>query len=368
MKPANKNIKGKKVLLALSGGVDSSVSALLLQKQGYKVISCFMKCFSDTKNPLTGECNWIKEKQMAQKIASKLEIPFITLDLEKQYKNEVIKLMIKGYKEGKTPNPDITCNTIIKFPWLIKEAKKLGCDCIATGHYARIKKTKSGYHLLAGKDKNKDQSYFLYELSQPILEKTLFPVGNLTKEEVRKIAKQQKLPNWDKHGTSGICFVGNVNIKSFLEKSIKNKKGSVKDINNNIIGTHHGIFYYTIGQRAHEGIGISFKKPKEDNKKWFIAKKQKPNTLIIAPEGHKILKKGKIIIKRLHLINNKDKIPSDIKARIRHLGKLLAGRLIKQGNRHQFALKTPSAGIAEGQHIVLYHKNTCLGGGEIALS
>jgi tRNA-specific 2-thiouridylase len=363
-----KQLNNKSVLLGLSGGVDSSVAAILLKKQGYKVIACFMKCFSDTKDPLTGECGWIKEKQMAQKIATKLEIPFVTLDLEKQYKSEVIAPMIKGYKKGITPNPDIACNTIIKFPWLLKEAKKLGCDYIATGHYAKIKKTFKGYQLLQGKDKSKDQSYFLYELNQSILSKTLFPVGDLKKEQVRKIAKQHKLPNWDKHGTSGICFVGQIHIKSFLEKTIKNKPGNVKDTDGNIIGTHHGIFYYTIGQKAHPSIGINFQKPKEDNKRWFIAKKIKPNTLIIAPEGHPLLKRKTIMIKHLHIINPNDKIPVNLKARIRHLGQLNKGMLSKQNNHYQFKLDNPLLGIAEGQHVVFYHKDVCLGGGEINLN
>jgi len=360
----NKISKGK-VLLGLSGGVDSSVAALLLKKQGYRVIGAFMKCFSDTKDPITGECGWIKEKQMAQKIAAKLEIPFIVLDLEKQYKKEIIGPMIKGYKRGKTPNPDIACNTIIKFPWLLKEAKKLGCDYIATGHYARIKKTKLGFQLLSGKDKNKDQSYFLYELNQDILSKTLFPIGELNKEKVREIAKKNELPNWNKHGTSGICFVGQVHIKAFLEKIIKNKLGKAKDPEGNTIGSHPGIFYYTIGQRIGPHIGINIIKPKEDNKKWFIAEKQKPNTLIVAPEGHPLLKKSKILINNLHIINNKHNILINIKARIRHLGKLIPATLKKQNNNYLLTLKTPTSGIAEGQHIVLYKKDVCFGGGEI---
>lgn len=359
--------KQKSVLLGLSGGVDSSVAAILLKKQGYKVIACFMKCFSDTKDPITGECSWIKEKQMAQKIAAKLEIPFTILDLEKQYKSEVINPMILGYKKGLTPNPDIACNTIIKFPWLLKEAKKLGCDFIATGHYAKIKKKSNNYYLLRGRDNNKDQSYFLYELSQPILARTLLPVGNLTKQQVRKIAKQNKLPNWEKHGTAGICFVGQIHIKDFLEKTIKNKLGDVKDPNGNIIGTHHGIFYYTIGQRIGSHIGINITKPKEDNKKWFIAEKQKPNTLIVAPEGSPLLKRKKIMIKRLYLINPKDKLPSNLTARIRHLGHLIPATLKKQNNYYLLTLKTAVSGIAEGQHVVLYHKNQVIGGGEISL-
>lgn len=367
-KQKTKQTKQKTVLLALSGGVDSAVSAIMLKKQGYKVLGCFFKCFSDTKDPLTGECNWIKDKKDAQKISALLKIPFLTLDLEKQYKKQVIKPLIEGYKKGLTPNPDISCNTLIKFPWLIKEAKKLKADYIATGHYARIKKTSDNYYLLKGKDNSKDQSYFLYELSQPILAKTLFPVGNLTKNEVRKIAKANHIPVWDKLGTRGICFIGKVNLKSFLENKIKNRPGPIKDSAGNIIGNHPGIFYYTTGQRAHQSLGINFQKPKEDNKKWFIAEKIKPNTLIVAPEGHPLLKKNKILVHKLYLINPKDKIPTKIKARIRHLGKLLEGKLTKHNNRYQFTLAHPQEGIAEGQSIVLYNNAVCLGGGQISLS
>jgi tRNA-specific 2-thiouridylase len=363
------NKSSKKVLLGLSGGVDSAVSALLLKKQGYKVIGCFMKCFSDTKDPLTGECSWTKDKKDAQKIAAQLKIPFLQLDLEKQYKSQVIKPMIEGYKKGLTPNPDIACNTIVKFPWLWKYAKKLKCDYIATGHYARIKKTKLGFQLLKGKDKTKDQSYFLSELSQEDLSHTLFPVGNLTKDKIRIIAKQHKLPIWNKLGTRGICFVGKVNIKSFLEKTIKHKQGKVISEEGEVIGTHPGVQYYTIGQRVHPSIGINIHKPKYlSQEKLYIAKKIKPNTLIVAKENSPLLFKNKIFIKNIHLISSKDKILRTIQARIRHLGEMHPGRLIKNNNNYTFIPNKPIKSVAEGQFLVLYNKDTCLGSGEIRLS
>lgn len=356
------------VLIGLSGGVDSAVSALLLKKQGYRVISCFMKCFSDTKDPLTGECSWTQDKKDAQKIASQLEIPFIQLDLEKQYKSQVIKPMINKYKQGLTPNPDIGCNTIIKFPWLWKEAKKLKCNYIATGHYARIKKTKSGFQLLKGKDNTKDQSYFLSELTQEDLSHTIFPIGNLTKDKVRQIAKQNKLSIWDKHGTRGICFVGKVNIKSFLEKTIKNKPGKVLSSEGEVIGTHPGIQYYTIGQRAHQSIGIDIHKPNYlSQDKLYIAKKIKPNTLVLAKEDSPLLLRDKIFLINVHLINKKDKIPKTIQARIRHLGELHLGKLTKKSNQYLFAPFKPIKAVAEGQYLVLYNKDVCLGSGEIRL-
>ncbi|KKS13083.1 MAG: tRNA-specific 2-thiouridylase MnmA, partial [Candidatus Daviesbacteria bacterium GW2011_GWB1_41_5] len=296
----------KTILLALSGGVDSSVAALLLKKQGYNVIAVFMKNFSDTKNPLTMECNYVEEKKMAQKMAAILNIPLIIMDLEKEYKRDIIKLMYNSYSKGLTPNPDILCNKIIKFPFLWKKAKSLKADFIATGHYARIKKTKLSYELLEGKDKTKDQSYFLSQLTQDDLSHTIFPLGELKKSEVRKIAKENKFPNHSKKSTSGICFIGKVNMKSFLEKKIKNKKGAILDENNNLIGRHPGIMYYTIGQRIGNRIGMEI--TNKINKKLYVAEKKKPNTIIAVPKDSPLLKKQIIKIKKLHLINPKEAI------------------------------------------------------------
>lgn len=359
----NKKNNQKTVVIGLSGGVDSSVTALLLKKQGYNVIGAFMKNFSDTKNPFTGECSYLEDKKMAQKIALQLKIPFIVFDFEKQYKKYVINQMYKDYKSGKTPNPDILCNKIIKFPMFYKEAKRLSADFIAMGHYAKIKKTKSGYYLLAGKDKEKDQSYFLAELSQKDLQHTLFPLGNLTKKQVRDIAKQNHFPNWSRHGTVGICFVGQVNMQSFLKKKIKPKSGIVKDQNNNIIGTHEGTHYYTIGQKVGEHIGIKINKPAQlAQERFYIAKKVKPNTLIVAPENHPLLLKKQISLKSIHLINSKENIPkSNIKVRIRHRGELHSGRLIK----HTFILNKPINTLAPGQIAVFYNKDKVIASAEI---
>lgn len=354
----------KKILVALSGGVDSAIAALILKKQGYKVIGAFMKNFSDTKDPITGECNWIQEKLMAQKIASHLDIPLIIFDFEKEYKKLIINPMLKAYSKGLTPNPDISCNTIIKFPLLWKKAQKYKVDYIATGHYARIKKDKLGYHLLTGKDKTKDQSYFLSELSEENLSHTLFPIGNLTKEQVRKIARQNSLPNWNKKSTRGICFVGKINFKDFLSKKIKPNPGKVISPEGKIIGTHQGIAYYTIGQRAGPRIGIELI-PKLTGKKYYIAKKIKPNTLVIAPENHPSLKTKLIKIKNLHLINPKEKIPQKVKVRIRHLGDFLQGKLKNIKNDYIFILKKPIQGIAPGQSLVIYFNQKVIGCGEI---
>jgi tRNA-specific 2-thiouridylase len=363
-----------KVLLALSGGVDSSVAAMLLQKQGYEVIGAFMKNWSDTKNKITGECQWKEERRFAEKIASKLGIKLITLDFENQYKSWVVDKMFKKYKKGITPNPDIDCNQKIKFPLLIKEAKKLGIDLVATGHYIRIKKNKDKYELLRAKDETKDQSYFLYMLKQSELKHCLFPIGDYTKKRIRQIAEENNFPNYNKKGTVGICFIGKINLKDFLQKKIKPKRGKILDPNDNQVGIHDGIFYYTIGQRIGPrfGLVISHEQEKgQDYSRWYVAKKiLKTNTLVVAPEGHKILLRKDIIIQNIHLIDEKindyKKTTKNVLVRIRQVGELLPGKLFYKNNKFNLTLNTPIRGVSDGQAVVLYEKDKVLGGGTIS--
>lgn len=362
-----KKNKQKSVLLGMSGGVDSSVSALILKKKGYKVTGAFLKMYSDTKNPLTGECSYLEDLKMARKIAVKLNIPLKIIDYENEYKSRVLVPMFSSYKSGLTPNPDISCNTIIKFPFLWKEAKKLGCDYIATGHYSKIKKTKSGYSLLAGKDKTKDQSYFLSGLTQADLTHTIFPLNNMTKKQVRQIAKKSGFPNWNRHGTAGICFVGNIRFQDFLKKKLKQKLGRVLSPENKQLGTHIGSHYYTIGQKAGEHVGIKINKPRGyEQSRYYIAEKRKNNIIIVAPESHPLLKKKFILIKSLHLINSKEKIPNSLKARIRHLGNLTPASIRKREQRYIIKLKAHTSGLAKGQYLVLYKNDRVIGSGIIS--
>jgi len=357
--------KQKTVLLGMSGGVDSSVAAFLLKKEGYNVIGAFLKVYSETKNKLTNNCTWVEDRKEALKIASLLNIPLITLNYEKEYKKNVLEPMFMEYAKGKTPNPDILCNAIIKFPFLWEAAKKYKASFIATGHYARIKKTKNGFELLAGKDSSKDQSYFLARLTQKDLSHSLFPLGNYTKEQVRKIAKEQNFPNWNRPGTKGICFVGKQNMLSFLKKRLSEKPGKVKDPKGKIIGTHLGVSFYTIGQKALESKGISINKPSYlAQKRLYIAEKR-GNDLIVAPKGHPLLKKKNVFLRKFHLINKKEKIPSKLKVRIRHLGKLIPGKLKKIKNTWIFEFNKPQESLAEGQYLVLYHKDKVVACGEI---
>ncbi len=369
--------KQKKVLLAMSGGVDSSVAALLLKKQGYEVIGAFMKNWSDTKNKITGDCAWREERLMATRIAVKLDIPLITLDFEKEYKKQVVDEMFNLYSKGITPNPDVDCNQKIKFPLLWKTAKKLKADYIATGHYARIKQNGKNPELYRAKDESKDQSYFLYRISKEDLSHTLFPIGNYTKVQIREIAKKNHFPNYNKKGTVGICFIGKINLKEFLKKRIPQKKGKILDPEGNLIGEHDGIFYYTIGQRLGPRYGIDIDKSKLDNKRnvsrWYVAKKDlEKNIIIAAPQEHPVLYRKNISIKSFHIISENEKIFKKkaekgirILSRIRQVGELLPSRLSFNKGKFKVELDEAITGISEGQAIVLYQGQKVLGGGVI---
>lgn len=358
--------KKPKVLLAMSGGVDSSVAALILKKQGYEVVGAFMRNWSNTKNSY-GECAWRGERRMAQKIAAMLGIPLITLNFEKEYKKLVVDEMFKLYRKGITPNPDVDCNKKVKFPLLIKEAVKRGCDFVATGHYSRVRKNGKQFELLRAKDESKDQSYFLYGLSQRELAKVIFPIGDYTKKEVREIAKKEGFPNWGKKGTVGICFIGKVNLKKFLQKKIKPKKGDILNPDGEKIGDHDGIFYYTIGQRIGPRYGIEIGKNEKSMKRWYVARKDVvKNIIIAAPEGHKFNFRKEIIVKNLHVISGGKKLGGGYKCRIRHVGELLPCRVILKNKKVKVTLKRPITGVSQGQTIVFYKGVRVVGGGVIS--
>jgi len=358
----------QKVLLGLSGGVDSAVAGIILKKQGYEVVGAFLKCFSDNKNKITGECNYIEDKKEAQKIASKLNIKLIELNYEKEYLKTVINPMFKSYEKGKTPNPDSLCNKTIKFPYLWKEAKRHKCNFIATGHYIKKIKIKNKHFIKIPKDKSKDQSYFLYNLTKKDLEHTLFPIGSYTKKQVRKIAKENNLQNWNKQSTRGLCFVGNINMKSFLKQKIKNKPGIIKNPEGKIIGKHDGIMFYTIGERLKENEQTTINNKYRDKvkSKLYIAEKNiRKNELIVAPENHQILFKKQFDIKNINWVTGKPKLQRTL-IRIRHLGILIPASIKKEKNKIKVLLKKPIQGLAKGQSAVLYTKSgIILGGGEI---
>lgn len=359
-----------KVLLGLSGGVDSAVAAIILQNQGYEVIGAFMRCFSEEKNKITGECPWIEDLKEAKKIASKLKIPLIILNYEREYSNQVIKPMFKAYSKGKTPNPDADCNRIVKFPFLAKEAKKRKIEYIATGHYAKKIAKNSKFYIKMPKDKSKDQTYFLYGINQKELRNTLFPIGDYTKSQVRAIAKMHKLTNWNRQSTRGLCFIGNIDVKEFLKQKIKNKPGKILNPEGKNVGIHQGMQFFTIGERIgeNENIHINNEYRNETKSKLYVAGKNKrPNTIIVAPENHQILFKKEFNLEKVNWISNNPTLPLDsVKVRIRHLGQLNEAKLIKSNKKLKVVLKKPIQGIAEGQSAVIYtREGIMLGGGEI---
>lgn len=361
MKGISKKIHPKlnqKVYVAMSGGVDSSVSAALLKERGFDVVGVYMKQWSP--KVLGRECIWKQERQDALKVANQLGIKFLTWDFSREYKRQVGRYMINSYKKGTTPNPDVMCNKVIKFGLFFDKAIKNGADYIATGHYARtLLAPLSGarshqFKLLKAKDKNKDQTYFLWGLKQKQLSKILFPVGDLTKPEVRKLAKKFGLHNAEKKDSQGVCFIGPFDMKNFLKGYIKPKKGDILFLDGRRAGEHDGMYYYTIGQR--HGLDI-----KDGKGPYFVVKKDiKKNIIFIGKEKDLYFKKAKI--KNINWIQKPKKFPVLLDARTRYRAPLAKALLKKDG---ALIFKKPERAITPGQSAVFYRNSKVLGGGVI---
>lgn len=357
MKSLDSN-KNTTIYVAISGGVDSSVSAYLLKKGGFNVVGVFMKPWQPDRGNF--KCLWKEDREYALRVCSHLNIPFKTWDFSKEYKKEVADYMIQEYKLGRTPNPDIMCNKEIKFGLFFKRALKEGADLIATGHYARVKKVmgkkdkSESFALLAGKDKNKDQSYFLWTLNQEQLSKTLFPVGNLDKSEVRKLAKKINLPNHDKKDSQGICFIGSIDVKDFLKEYIVPKNGSILDEDGNNIGMHEGAYYYTIGQR--HGLNIT----NGQGPYYVLSKDIKKNIIFVGKEEKLMSNQTKV--NGFSWTGEEPIFPVKIKARLRYRAQLKDAILEKSGKLN---LRKSERAISPGQSAVFYKKDQVLGGGII---
>ncbi|MFA5210929.1 MAG: tRNA 2-thiouridine(34) synthase MnmA [Patescibacteria group bacterium] len=349
----------KKVLIAMSGGVDSSVVAAILKNKYSKVVGAFMINYDTAENGEQGTC-YINDYRDAVRVAAKLNIELLKLDFKKEYKKNVLDYMYEEYKKGKTPNPDVMCNKYIKFGFWLEKAKELGFDYLATGHYAKIDKNKQEFFLEKAKDENKDQTYFLHQLNQDQLKYTLFPIGKYTKKQVRKLAKKFDLPTAEKEESMGICFVGEVDMKKFLTDKIKNKKGSIILENGEKIGEHDGLSFYTIGQRhGFEQIG--------GTKALFVLKKDfENNLLIVGEENSELLYKKEIELENIHFISEKEiKFPLKCDVRLRHRQKLQKAVLNKENNCFILKFNKKQKAITPGQFAVFYKGNYCLGGGAI---
>lgn len=344
----------------MSGGVDSSVSAAVLKKQGYDVTGVFIKVWSPDWLP----CQWKDERRDAMRVAAALDIPFLTFDFESEYKKEVVDYMLEEYKKGRTPNPDVMCNKEIKFGAFLKKAREMGADYIATGHYAQI--TKDPENLLEGADKNKDQSYFLWTLKHEDLKHVLFPVGMYQKSEVRALAQKFHLPTSEKKDSQGICFIGKVDMKEFLEHYITSVPGNVLNDHNEIIGTHDGAVFYTIGQR--HGFTITKKTP--DNLPYYIINKNiEKNTLTVSE------KEEKDTLKNVHEVElSSCNILSSEKL---HLNKKYGARIRYRQEQQtctinyisdteiKVCFEKSQEGVSPGQSVVIYDGEICMGGGII---
>ncbi|MDO9036892.1 MAG: tRNA 2-thiouridine(34) synthase MnmA [Lutibacter sp.] len=394
----------KRVIVGLSGGVDSSVAAYLLKEQGYEVIGLFMKNWHDDSVTISNECPWLEDSNDAMLVADKLGIPFQVVDLSEEYKERIVDYMFKEYELGRTPNPDVLCNREIKFDAFLKIALELGADYVATGHYCRkgaeIVNGETVYKLLAGKDKNKDQSYFLCQLSQEQLSKALFPIGELTKPEVRKIAAEQDLITAEKKDSQGLCFIGKVRLPEFLQQKLKPKEGLIVQIPENseiynreiptfaskkdelaffstkykyqisdgkIVAKHQGAHYFTKGQRKGLAVGGTIEP-------LFVIDTDVNENVIYTGEGkeHPGLYRNVLFVsnEELHWIRPdlalKNGENLSVLARIRYRQPLDEATLYKVENGLYVEFKNRQSAITEGQFVAWYLKDELLGSGVIS--
>ena len=396
----------KRVVVGLSGGVDSSVAAHLLVAQGYEVIGLFMKNWHDDSVVISRECPWLEDSHDALIVAQKLGIPFQTIDLSKEYKERIVDYMFREYEQGRTPNPDVLCNREIKFDIFLDTALKLGADCVATGHYCRKTETRDEagnvtYHLLAGRDKNKDQSYFLCQLNQAQLSKALFPIGELEKSEVRRIAREQELVTADKKDSQGLCFVGKVRLPEFLQQKLQAKVGNIVEIPadspifervlvttagddssdlptlttpyeyepslGKVVGQHNGAHYFTIGQRKGLSVGGT-------PLPLFVLATDTQNNIVYVGQGdnHSGLHRPGLFIhsKETHWLRDDLRLPigesARYQARIRYRQTLEKVMLVQRAEGLYLLFDQPQKSIAAGQFAAWYDGEELIGSGVIA--
>ena len=341
-----KDVKGKRVFVGLSGGVDSSVTAALLQKAGADVYGVFIQGWY----PPTLECTWRQDRRDAMRVAAHLHIPFHTLNASNTYKKSVLDYLITEYEKGRTPNPDIMCNKDVKFGVFYDFAKKHGADFIATGHYAEHKKDK----LIRGHDNDKDQSYFLWAISPEALSMTLFPLGGYKKDEVRKLAREFKLPTAKKKDSQGICFLGDISLADYLKTQCELTSGQAYDENGNAVGTHEGALLYTLGERV----------ALEDaaNGPWYVVSKDMPqNTLVVSRITKRLITDSDIRLTNTNFFRTPP-TTEIITAQFRYHGPVISGTLTGLVFKPSAPL---SEAVAPGQSLVLYKDDEVLGGGII---
>lgn len=394
----------KRVVVGLSGGVDSSVAAYLLQQQGYEVIGLFMKNWHDDSVTISNECPWLEDSNDALLVAEKLGIPFQTVDLSEEYKEKIVDYMFNEYEKGRTPNPDVLCNREIKFDVFMKIALSLGADYVATGHYCQKSEIeidgKTVYQLIAGNDVNKDQSYFLCQLSQEQLSKALFPIGALTKPEVREIAAEMELVTAEKKDSQGLCFIGKVRLPEFLQQKLQPKEGKIVQVDKNdpiynieksadlsleerlqlesqkldyvptmgkVVGKHQGAHYFTVGQRKGLNVGGTV------DPLFVIATDVDTNTIYTGMSSkHPGLFKKALFVgeSEVHWIREDMTLKAgekmEVMARIRYRQPLQKAVLYQFGDGMYVEFEEPQSAITEGQFVAWYLENELVGSGVIS--
>ncbi len=349
----------KRVILGMSGGVDSSVSALLLKEQGYDVVGLFMKNWDEKDEG--GVCTATEDYLDVGRVASQLDIPYYTINFEKEYWDRVFTYFLKEYHAGRTPNPDVMCNTEIKFNAFLDYALKLEGDYIAMGHYARVEKRGDKFYLLRGVDHNKDQTYFLSRIGQRALSRTIFPIGALPKSRVREIAQANHLATANKKDSTGICFIGERDFDLFLDKYLLAKKGEIRSVDGQLLGEHSGLIHYTYGQRRGIGIGgVGTGEP------WFVVGKGLKENILYVAQGDKhesLFTKSLIADEMIWTLDEPSELPLKCTAKFRYRQEDIPVTVTDAGEgKLKITYDYPVKAITPGQVAVLYNGEICLGG------
>ncbi|WP_303660303.1 tRNA 2-thiouridine(34) synthase MnmA [Salipaludibacillus sp. LMS25] len=349
-----------RVVVGMSGGVDSSVTAHLLKEEGYQVIGIFMKNWDDTDE--NGICTATEDYNDVIRVCNQLDIPYYAVNFEKQYWDKVFTYFLDEYKSGRTPNPDVMCNKEIKFKAFLEHAMSLGADYVATGHYAQVRRNNETVELLRGKDRNKDQTYFLNALSQKQLQHVMFPLGHIEKPKVREIAKEAELATATKKDSTGICFIGERNFKQFLSEYLPAQPGEMQTLDGEVKGQHDGLMYYTLGQRQGLGIGGS-------GEPWFVIDKDVDNNILFVGQGfhHPALYANGLVAEDVNWISGQiPKKPFNCTVKVRYRQDDQRVRVEPRPDGKMIVhFEEPERAVTPGQAVVFYDGDVCMGGGTI---
>ena len=354
----------KRVIVGMSGGVDSSVAALLLKEQGYDVLGVFMKNWEEKDE--NGVCTSTQDYEDVRAVCDQIGIPYYTVNFTKEYWDRVFSHFLEEYKKGRTPNPDVLCNREIKFRAFLDFAMKNGADAMATGHFCQLDKTDGEVKLLRGSDSNKDQSYFLYMLSQEQLKNAMFPVGHMTKTEVREVARKYGLETAGKKDSTGVCFIGERNFKQFLKQFLPAQPGDMVAPDGKVVGRHDGLMYYTLGQRKGLGIGGM-----GDGRSWFVVEKDMQNNILRVCQGEDDPRLWSNMLQASQMTFIAGHAPAqefNCTAKVRYRQPDQKCRVVMEGENAKVFFEENQRAVTPGQSVVLYDGEICLGGGIIEWS